>query len=191
MLLLRRLLALAVLSFFVSCCGGGLDVCSVSPTQPATQDYRHAAKVVAIPAGGQSETTVAQMIGWGKPAAPGFEAPRAGRENQLFHISTAFVQSVWLQPTDADVHVEISDTADKNAPRVVVETPQEGIFCATRQHELALASNHGVRPSATRTEVAKPFQVSVTGLAFEDHPHAGRGSNMVATIWELHPAAVQ
>ncbi len=188
---LRLAVVAALVLFALSCGGGGLDVCNFSPTSPASKDYRHDAKQVGLPAPNGTETSVGGIISWGEPTPPGFQAARQGREQQLFHISQAFVQSVWLQPTDGDIHMEISDTPDKNAPRVIVETPETSAYCPARQQELALITKQGIQLTTTRTEVAKPFPVSVLGLAFEDHPHSGRGSQFVATIWELHPAVVQ
>jgi hypothetical protein len=38
-------------------------------------------------------------------------------------------------------------------------------------------------------EIPTPFPVVVTGLAFEDFEH-NRGTDLIATTWELHPAIV-
>ena len=84
--------------------------------------------------------------------------------------------------------MEISHTADKTAPRMIVETPVDSEYCTARQnlqaqlkkHRFLLDSQHG-------GELPQALPVDVLGMAFEDFEH-DRGH--VATLWELHPAVV-
>ena len=89
------------------------------------------------------------------------------------------------------MHFEISDTPDKNAPRVIVETPSDAEYCSSRQQLAAgLASGEGLTiGSGKLQEVTPPIPAEVVGLAFLDFEHH-RGSKHVATTWELHPAIV-
>jgi hypothetical protein len=49
--------------------------------------------------------------------------PRSGRELEVFYIANAFLQNASVNAVDCDVSMEISQTADKNSPRMIVETP--------------------------------------------------------------------
>lgn len=175
-------------------CGGHSekqsDLCLCAPTEPSSLDYRTDAKHVDLPAGTPTEITVAGVINFAQGPAPAFGAPRSGRELQLFHIAHAFAQLVWLNPGDCDVHVEISDTADKAAPRMIVETPHMASFCPARQQLAAQINAHHLFIDTNRQELDPPLPAEVMGLAFQDEPHSTRGSALVATVWELHPATV-
>jgi|SRR5579859_443627 len=166
------------------------DPCNCDPTEPASVDYRTAAKHVDLPSGTPQEITVTDVINFPVGPSPAPDAPRSGRELQLFHIANAFAQLVWLNPSDCDVHVELSATADKNAPRIIVETPHMDSYCSSRQQLAAMFKAHGVIIDNSRKDVNPPLAADVLGLAFQDIPHATRGSAQVATVWELHPAVV-
>jgi len=143
-----------------------------------------------IPPGPPVEITVNTMLSWPQQPVPTNDTPRTGRELQLFHISQAWLQAIWLQPTDCDLHLELSQTPDKNAPRVIVETPRDDEYCPARQQSVAMMGRHSMQFLTTQQEIPTPFPVSALGMAFEDFAH-GRGSVHVATLWELHPAIVQ
>ena len=165
-------------------------ICNCISNDPASSDYRHNAKHSAVPVGAApQEISVNDIISWGFDAEPAFDAPRSGRELQLFHVPQAFVQFVWLVPNDCDVHMEISATSDKGAPRVIVETPVDGSFCATRQALVSGFARYGVMISVNGFETAQGIPVDVLGLAFRDFVHS-RGTTFVNTPWELHPAIV-
>lgn len=185
----------ALIVFFVIACGGGgsksLDpICNCTPTADEAHDFRAAEKHVPLPPVTPLEITVDTMFTWPLQPVPSNDTPRTGRELTLFHISQAWLQAIWLQPTDCDLHFELSATPDKNAPRVIVETPRDDEYCPARQQAEAMMARHGMQFVNQQQEVPNPFPVSVTGLAFEDFAH-GRGSKHVATLWELHPAIVQ
>jgi hypothetical protein len=186
-----KLLASAALLFVVitlSCGGSSEDLCSCTPDEPASKDYRHTAKHVSMPAQTPQDVQVSTILDWPQPGAPANDAPRKGRELQLFQVARAFLQSTHLNPGDCDLHFEISQVASKTAPRVIVETPGDPEYCAARQNIQSQLAGKGIRyPSGGELDPAVP--VSVTGLAFQDFEH-NRGSSHVATTWELHPAIV-
>jgi hypothetical protein len=176
-------------------CGGGSkrtqpDLCNCTPTEPASTDYRTAAKHVDLPQTAPIEISVTDILNFPLlNPQPAFDAPRTGRELNLYHVGNAFVQFARLVGSDCDVHVEISATADKNAPRVIVETPHMDSYCAARHNLAAQLNAHGVIVDDAGQEVDPALPADVLGLAFQDLPHK-RGTPQVATIWELHPAIV-
>lgn len=175
-------------------CGGhsGNSICHCKPDRPATDDYRHLEKHIPIPAGTPTQITVATMLGWTVTTPPG-GAPRSGRELQVFEIANGYVQFVGLNPGDCDIHIEISDSANKNAPRVIVETPgqvpTDNEYCPARQNLQSALALHGVKITGAGQEVTPALPADVVGMAFQDFEHK-RGTQQVATTWELHPAIV-
>jgi len=170
-----------------------LDVCNCTPAGPASADFRHNQKHVPLPNSPAQEITVATMLTWPQTPVPGPDAARTGRELQMFHIARAFVQLSYEVQSDCDIHMEISDSADKTAARVIVETPADGEYCTARRSFQAQMAAQGFTLGTlfTAAEVPQPVPVDVLGLAFLDDPHSGRGSAQVQTIWEIHPANVK
>ncbi len=167
------------------------DICNCLPLEPDYADYRHAAKHVPLPDVAPQEVTVAGILAWdqGLPVLPP-DAPRSGRELQLFHVAHAYLQNASVNAADCDVHLEISETADRTAPRVVVETPVDSEYCSARRNIQRQLSQHGFRLDATHGgDLPQALPAEVTGMAFEDFEH-NRGSAEVSTLWELHPATV-
>ncbi len=167
------------------------DICNCLPVEPDYTDYRHVAKHIPLPDMAPQEVTVAGILAWdqGLPVLPP-DAPRSGRELQLFHVAYAYLQNASVNPADCDVHLEISETADRTAPRVVVETPVDSEYCSARKNIQTQLSQHGFRLDATHGgDLPQALPAEVTGMAFEDFEH-NRGSAQVATLWELHPAVV-
>lgn len=187
------LIGIAVTSSMASC--GGSDICHCTPKASASQDFRHAEKHVPLPNTTPTETTVAQILGWALGPDPTNTTPRTGRELILYHIGSAYLQSARLINFDCDVHLEISDTPSKTAPRVIVETPIDSEYCSQRhalQHALAQHAfqlRYIGQPAISQAELPQALPVSVLGLAFRDFEH-NRGSQEVGTPWELHPAEV-
>lgn len=179
-------------------CGGGgasdpgapAQICNCTPPAKSVNEYRHAAKHVPLPNKTPIETTISDILAWPQPAAPAHDAPRAGRELNVYHIATAYIQLVWLVNSDCDVHLELSDTPDKATPRIIAETPVDPEYCTARQEVAQQLENRGIHITTTKQEIANPPKVSVLGMAFEDDPHSTRGSGFVKTLWELHPAVV-
>jgi hypothetical protein len=166
------------------------DLCKCLPIEPDILDFRHLAKHVPIPIIAAQEIGVDTILSWTQDAFVAPDAPRTGRELQVFHLATAFLQEASVNAADCDVHFELSQTSDKKAPRVIVETPVDSEFCSARQNaQSQLAKHHFVLDSQHGGELPLALPVDVLGMAFEDFDH-NRGSAQVATIWELHPAIV-
>lgn len=186
--------AVAIAGALLSCGGSdsamksSADICDCRPTTAAADDYRHAAKHVPLPGGIPTEITVGTILSW-PDGEPAFDAPRTGRELQLFHVAHAFLQFAWVRPGDCDITMEVSETSDRNAARVIVETPVDGEYCPARKNLQNQLSQLGEQVSTNSGELKQPRPVEITGLAFQDFDH-NRGSAKVATSWELHPATV-
>jgi hypothetical protein len=176
----------------VSSAVSGNDICKCLPLEPETADYRHAAKHVPLPNVTPTEITVTTILSWPQTPFLPPDAPRSGRETQLFHVRTAYLQNASINSADCDIHLEISAGPGRTTPRVVVETPVDSEYCSARQQIQAGLKAHGfILDSQHGGELLQPLPVEVTGLAFEDFEHPqGRGSSEVATLWELHPAIV-
>jgi hypothetical protein len=173
--------------FLVAASCGGPDVCNCNPLTPLSQQYRSAAKHMPLPSIAPQEITVAIMLQWLQNPNPDFHARRQGRELQLFHIRKAFIQNAGLDTGDCDLHFSISDTADKNAPRAIVETPVDPEYCTASRTIQAQLAQHGFQVDAHHGgELATPLPVEVLGLAFHDFNHDRPAP--FATVWELHPA---
>jgi hypothetical protein len=166
------------------------DLCKCLPIEPDIADFRHLAKHVPIAVIAAQEIGVDTILSWTQDAFVAPDAPRTGRELQVFHVATAFLQVASVNAADCDVDFEISMTADKNAPRVIVETPVDSEFCSARQNAQSQLAKHGFKlDSQHGGELPQALPVEVLGMAFEDFDH-NRGSAQVATLWELHPATV-
>ena len=142
-----------------------------------------------------SEITIDTMYTWAQTDPGSLDPPRTGVELQVFHVAVAFLQEVSINSEDCDIHLEISQTADKNARRVIVETPVDTEFCSARKNIQAQLAQHGFRLDAQHGgELPQALPADVLGMAFEDFDHSAvglqRGSAQVATVWELHPATV-
>jgi hypothetical protein len=166
------------------------DLCKCLPIEPDIADFRHLEKHVPIPNIAAQEIGVDTILSWTQDEFVAPDAPRTGRELQVFHVANAFVQVASVNAADCDVVFEISMTADKNAPRVIVETPVDNEFCSARQSAQSQLAKHGFKlDSQHGGELPQALPVAVLGMAFEDFEH-NRGSAQVATLWELHPAIV-
>lgn len=196
--LTRIIVSAALFAFLALSCGGGSNpnanantdpMCDCTPSEPASSDYRHDAKHVPLSGSTGTAITVATMLSWPVGSDPGPDAPRTGRELQMFSIAKAYAQSAGIVSGDCDIHVEISDSADKNAPRVIVETPVDSEYCDARRTLRDGLASHGFTLSPSSGEITPPIPVSIVGMAFQDFEHT-RGSAQVKTTWELHPAIV-
>jgi hypothetical protein len=166
------------------------NLCKCLPIEPDIADYRHLAKHVPIPDAPNQEVTVETILGWAQDPIIPPDAPRTGRELDVFHIATAFLQNASVNAVDCDVVMEISEVSDKNAARMIVETPVDSEYCSARQNIQAQLKQHGFRlDSQHGGELPQALTVDVVGMAFEDFEH-DRGTAQVATLWELHPAIV-
>ncbi len=164
------------------------DLCKCLPIEPDIADYRHAAKHVPIASIAAQEVSVEIILSWPQDLLIPPDAPRTGRELQVFHIANAFLQNASVNAADCDVSMEISETADKGSSRMIVETPVDSEYCSARQSLQAQLKQHGFNlDSQHGGELPQALSVDVVGMAFEDFEH-DRGP--VATLWELHPAIV-
>lgn len=166
------------------------DLCKCLPIEPDIADFRHLEKHVPIPNIAAQEIGVDTILSWTQDEFVAPDAPRTGRELQVFHVANAFLQVASVNAADCDVVFEISMTPDKNAPRVIVEAPVDSEFCSARQNAQSQLAKHGFKlDSQHGGELPQALPVAVLGMAFEDFEH-NRGSAQVATLWELHPAIV-
>jgi len=170
------------------------DLCKCTPLDQGIE-YRHSEKHVPIPTMPPEEVTIDTIYSWPQNDPGSLDPPRTGVELQVFHVAVAFVQEVSLNSEDCDIHVEISETADKTARRVIVETPVDSEYCSARQNLQAQLAKHGVKLDPTHGgELPQALPADVVGLAFLDFDHnaigLGRGSAQVGTLWEIHPAIV-
>ena len=171
-----------------------IDLCKCTPLDQDVE-YRHDEKHVPIPDMTPEEITIDTIYSWPENDPLSIDPPRTGIELQVFHVAAAFVQQVSLNRDDCDIHVELSQTADKNARRVIVETPVDSEYCSARKNLQAQLAKHGFRLDPTHGgELPSALSADVVGLAFLDFDHKaiglGRGSAQVGTLWELHPAIV-
>jgi hypothetical protein len=164
------------------------DLCKCLPIEPDIADYRHLAKHVPIPNIAAQEVSVETILTWSQDPVIPPDAPRTGRENEVFHIANAYLQNASVNALDCDVSMEISHTADKSASRMIVETQVDSEYCAARESLQVQLKKHGfLLDSQHGGELPQALPVDAMGMAFEDFEH-DRGH--VATLWELHPAIV-
>lgn len=197
--------ALAVAAAFAFSCasvnnlgqtGGQIEPADLCKCIPLDQgfEYRHDEKHVPIPAMPPEEVAIETIYSWPQNDPLSLDPPRTGVELQVFHVS-GFVQQASVNSEDCDVHVEISETADKSARRVIVETPVDSEFCSARKSLQTQFAKQGFRLDATHGgELPRALPADVVGLALLDFDHSaiglGRGSAQVGTLWEIHPAIV-
>lgn len=167
------------------------SICNCLPLLPDIADYRHAAKHVPIPSGTPTQITVATIFSWSQtPVLPPTQ-PRFGRELQLVELS-AYLENASVNSGDCDIHMEISGPPDKNAPRVIIETPVDSEYCSNRSYIQSQLRQQGFQlDSSHGGDLVQPLPIAVLGLPFEDFEHPQqRGTALVATLWEIHPATV-
>ena len=70
----------------------------------------------------------------------------------------------------------------------MVETPVDAEYCADRQLLQTQLKQRGFDLNEGG-EIPNPFAIGVRGMPFEDFEH-NRGTALIATTWELHPAIV-
>ena len=92
------------------------DLCKCLSLEPDIADYRHLAKHVPIPNIPAQEVSVETILTWPQDPVIPPDAPRTGRELEVFHIADAFLQNASVNAVDCDVVIEISHTADKSSP---------------------------------------------------------------------------
>ena len=169
-------------------------LCSCKPTHITKDDWRIEFKNGSLPSGQPQDVTVAEILAWPQGSEPGPRTPRSGRELALFRIPKAYMQTAFLRESDCDLHIEISESPDKDAPRMIVETPGTAEYCQTRTTMFTDLKQRGITLTHLNQELPQPLSVEVVGTAFRDQEHPvwfARGSSKVTTLWELHPAEVK
>jgi hypothetical protein len=169
-------------------------LCACKPAHITKDDWRIEFKNGSLLSGEPQDVTVAAILQWPEGPEPGPRTPRSGRELTLYHVTKAYMQTVFLRKSDCDLHIEISEQPDKNAARMIVETPGAPDYCSARTNAVAELQRHGIAVTDLNQELEAPLPVEVTGIAFRDQAHPvwfARGSDKVATLWELHPAIVK
>jgi hypothetical protein len=169
-------------------------LCHCEPTDTKKDDWRIEYKNESLPALEPEDITVAAILGWPAGPEPDPRTARSGQEKKMYRIRHAYMQTIFLRKGDCDLHVEISAQADKNAPRMIVETPGTSTYCAARTKLYSDLQHRGITLTDLNQELSPPLSVEIEGLAFRDQAHimwSARGSNRVKTLWEIHPAIVR
>ena len=168
-------------------------LCDCKPTHITKDDWRIEFKNGSLPETDPTDTTTAAILQWPEGPEPGQRAARSGRELTLYRIRKAYLQTVFFRSSDCDLHLEISEDGSKTAPRMIVETPGRAEYCLPRSALFTDLQGRGIAVTDVNQEI-KPLEVEVIGVAFRDQAHPvwfARGSDKVATLWELHPATVK
>jgi hypothetical protein len=191
-LALEAVLLLVFVSISCSVLSHVESICNCVPVLPDVADYRHAAKHVPLPSGTPLQVTVDTILSWPETPILPPDQPRFGRELQLIEVATAYLENASVNPGDCDIHMEISQTPDKNASRVIIETPVDSEYCSNRQYIQSHLQQLGFQLDVNHGgDLPTPVAISVLGLPFEDFEHPDqRGTVHVATLWEVHPAVV-
>jgi len=166
-------------------------LCSCRPTHITKDDWRIEFKNGSLPQGPPQEVTIAAILQWRQGPEPGVRTPRSGLELTRFHVQKAYLQSLFLRKSDCDLHMEVSEEPDKNAPRMIIETPGTSDYCEARSRMFEALRRKGIMLSDLNQELSPALPVEITGVPFRDQAHPvwfARGSEKVVTLWELHPA---
>jgi hypothetical protein len=169
-------------------------LCACKPTHITKDDWRIEFKNGDLPNGLPEETSAAAILKWSEGPEPGPRTPRSGNELKLYRIRKAYLQTVFFRKSDCDFHLEVSETSDKNAPRMIIETPGAKEYCPARTQIYTELQRRGIGVTDLNQELTSPLPVEIVGVAFRDQAHPvwfARGSDKVATLWELHPATVR
>jgi hypothetical protein len=169
-------------------------ICACKPTHITKDDWRIEFKNGSMPDGSPQDLSVAGILGWPEGPEPGARTPRSARELTLYRVPKAYLQSIFLRKSDCDFHMEVSQTPEKSAPRVIIETPGTAQYCQARSGTYTALKQRGITVSDLNEELANPLPVEIIGVPFRDQSHPiwfARGSDKVATLWELHPAIVK
>lgn len=111
---------------------------------------------------------------------------------------TGYAWIVKVSPEDCDIHIEISATNNKNAPRIIAEIPNSNEYCDLHSRVLNDLVERFNLPSKKEYHFdktdndGKPIKLTVTGLLFWDNGHPtnyNHGSANVGSVWELHPVS--
>lgn len=169
-------------------------LCACKPTHITKDDWRIEFKNGSLPTVKPEETSVEAILHWREGPEPGPRSARTGKELVLYRIPKAYLDTVFFRSSDCDLHLEVSETPNKNAPRMIIETPGTTEYCEPRASVFVDLHRRGITITDVNQELSQPLEVEVTGVPFRDQAHPvwfARGSERVATLWELHPAIVK
>ena len=111
---------------------------------------------------------------------------------------TGYAWILKISDEDCDIHIELSETNDKNAKRIIAEIPNTSEYCQLHTRVLNDLVNKFKlnKKQDYRFDISdnggKPLKLTVTGLLFWDSGHPtnhNHGSEKVGSIWELHPVS--
>jgi hypothetical protein len=117
------------------------------------------------------------------------------REKKIVSM-TGYAWIIKLSSEDCDIHIEMSETNDKNAPRIIAEIPNTSAYCDLHKRILndLVTKFHLPKKNEYRFDKTdnggKSIKLNVAGLLFWDSGHptnANHGSDKVASVWEVHP----
>ncbi|HWC16514.1 MAG TPA: hypothetical protein VG498_05845, partial [Terriglobales bacterium] len=146
-------------------------LCACKPTHITKDDWRIEYKNGVLPQLEPEDITVAAILAWPQGPEPGPRTPRSGRELRMFRIRKAYMQTAFFRRSDCDLHVELSEESDKNAPRMIVETPGASEYCASRTSAYSDLQRKGIQLTDLNQELSPPLTVEVEGVAFRDQAH--------------------
>jgi hypothetical protein len=183
----------------------------LKPCHPTTNNHeRWSVKTRSTPHAPISPITitVAKLIAMTVPSVTG--TPNhvlTGTPEENVYSLNAYVMLIKRSPDDCDIHLEVSDTPDPKAPRVIVEIPPT--LPAEQQHVVAFLGLTDVSTNGKTFTVTTAVRLHFVGDGFFDLSHAatsgvkegqGHGSYTtkttggvakrvynVRTILELHP----
>lgn len=117
------------------------------------------------------------------------------REKQIVSV-TGYAWIIKTSAEDCDIHIEMSETNDSTAKRIIAEIPNTTEYCDfhTRVMEELVRKFHLHKKNEYHFDKGdnngKPIKMTVTGYLFWDSGHptnSHHGSAKVGSIWELHP----
>jgi hypothetical protein len=122
------------------------------------------------------EITVAGLIAEDLPAVTGLpNTSLAGTDAENLYAWTAFVMLVKRGSEDCDIHMEVADTADPSAPRVIVEVPPT--FPPDQARMAKLLGLKTISASGKKFTAANAKQLHFLGYGFFDLPHHASGGD--------------
>jgi hypothetical protein len=181
--------------------------CPAPEFKPPSQQYRGELKHRARGAETGTSITIAEIYALPNESTEvvnsdaNKDRPMPGSAEQQTFTLEAFLRQAKVEGNDCEIHLEFSETARRNALRVIVEIPPDADFASDYQKILRLMRSRFPRRRKLGPGVAfgllPAVRMKVTGFGFFDgvhkamagpnRPNGGHGSAQVKTFWELHP----
>lgn len=117
------------------------------------------------------------------------------KENEIVSI-TGYAWVIKLSAEDCDIHIELSETNDRAASRVIAEVPNTKEYCNLHAKILSdLVTKYHLHKKKEyhfdKTDNGgEPIKINLTGYLFWDSGHPtnkNHGSDKVGSVWEVHP----